>query len=91
MEAREVRAQLARSRGRQPIDHPVRLPHLFDEAVSLQVAEMLRDFDLRLSEDLLQVPDAQRATGKCVQNAQARPIAQALVNGSEVHGLYIRS
>ena len=50
-----------------------------------QVGEMFGDLDLWLSENLLEMTDAQFALLQKIQDAQARRLAEALVDLDEFH------
>jgi hypothetical protein len=54
--------------------------------VSPEIGKVLGDFDLRLAEDFLEMADAQFTGLEQIEDAQARRVAQALVNPDEVHG-----
>lgn len=46
---------------------------------------MLRNLDLRLTENVLKMTDAQRRPRKKMEDAQPRAIAEALIDLDEVH------
>ena len=50
-----------------------------------QISEMLRNDDLRLSEDLLDVADAQRGFAEQAQDAQPGLITEAFVDRDQFH------
>jgi len=47
---------------------------------------MFGNLDLRLTENVLKVADAERRSCKKMENAQARAIAKALIDLDQVHG-----
>jgi hypothetical protein len=70
---------------RKRVDHPVVVPARFDQAVFLHASEMLGYLGLGAVENFLEMADAKGALGQQVQDAQARLIAQALVDLNEFH------
>jgi len=46
---------------------------------------MLRDFHLWLPENILEMTDAERRSGKKMEDAQPSTVAKALINLEQVH------
>ena len=61
------------------------MPLGYDHFPLSQIAEVLGDFHLRLTENFLKVADAERALRQQVQDAQTRPVTKALVDLDQVH------
>ena len=80
LQARQVGGQFARRFGWNRVDHPVSLPLTLDHATRPQVAEVLRDFNLRLLQNFLEVTDTEGALAKKVQDPQSSAVAETLVN-----------
>jgi hypothetical protein len=87
LQACKVSGELVRGIGRKPIDHPVGFLPGFDQAMSPKISQVLGDFHLRLSENLLKVANAEFTVAEQVQDSQTGQIAQTLVDFNEVHKL----
>ena len=69
------------------VDAPVAVLLHFDQAVRLQVAQVLGDVDLRFLEHRLEMADAKGSLGEQVQDTEPGLVAKALVNFNQLHGL----
>ncbi|OAM90252.1 hypothetical protein AW736_01050 [Termitidicoccus mucosus] len=85
LEAGEVCRQFPGRLRREGVDHPVGLPFRPDEPPFAKVGEVFRDLYLRLAQHFLKMADAKRPPREQVQDAQTRPVAEALVNLNKVH------
>lgn len=85
LQALQVRIQFALTFRRQGVDHPVLLVRGLDEATTAQVGQVFGNLNLWLFQDFLKMANAKGRLREQVQDAQARLIAQALVDLDQVH------
>jgi|TARA_B110001454_G_C12535897_1_gene357234 hypothetical protein len=74
------------------VDHPVGPPFTFHQAVAFQVGEVLGDFHLGFSQNLLNVTNTERILPEKVEDSQACHVTQATIDPAEflrIHGLNI--
>jgi hypothetical protein len=85
LEARQVFLQFRGPFAGQRIDHPITLPFRFHQPTLAQIGEVLRDFDLRFPQNLLEMADAEGRLGEQMQNPQPGAVAKALIDLDEIH------
>ena len=81
----EVTLQLARPLFWQRVDHPISVARCYYHSPVSKIAQMLRDFHLWLPENILEMTDAERRSGKKMEDAQPSTVAKALINLEQVH------
>ena len=67
------------------VDSPIAMLLHFEQAVRLQVAQVLGDVDLRFLEHRLKMADAKWRLREQVQDAEPRLVAEALVDFNQLH------
>ncbi len=77
----EVMTRLAR----QTIDPPVQVLAGFNEAVPLEIVQMLRNLNLGFAQDGLKMTNTKRAAGEEIEDPKAGLITEALVNLNQGH------
>jgi hypothetical protein len=83
--ALEVGFEFGRGLARQRINHPVLVAFRLDHPLVAEIGKMLGDLDLWFVENRLQVADAERGFCQEMENPQARPVAETLIDLNQVH------
>jgi hypothetical protein len=81
----KVCLQFGRALFRQRVDHPISVARCCNHSPASKIAEVLRDFHLWLTENVLEVANAERRSCKKMKNAQSRAIAKALIDLDQIH------
>ncbi len=85
LQASQVQLQLFRRLLWQRIDDPILLFLGSHHSPAPQVGEVLRNFHLWLTENVLEVTNTERRLRQQVENSQACPVTKALIDLDQVH------